>query len=245
MKGILLSIDIKNKKGKVDTRNRKYGVLTIYFSKLSDDINIAKTVEFDIRVSAKDNIYAKFKNVVDRNSVRYNTEDRNKWYEFGENEEDDFINKIIPKIGIDMMINPEKEKSPWKIDLIDRTNKRYADLKTQNTPFFYSSKYFYRNERYDPAYTVTFNKKDYEYYSNFYPDCDIYFWVNWKQLEYKDIKLEPVYGVWKASFKRMSEAIKNEIVQLHTYINRKDDDFNAKESYLFNLNDTSIFKRCL
>ena len=243
MNGILLNIDIKDKKGQVDTRNSKYGILTIYFSKVPDKINIDATVEFEIITSARGNKYAKFIKVVDRNNTKFNTEDRNKWYKSGESEELVFINEIVPKIGVDLIINPEKENTPWKIDLVYKSNKRYADLKTQNTPFFTASRYFYRGKKYDPAYTVTFNKKDYENYKQSYPDCDIYFWVNWTQLEYKDISLEPVNGVWMAPFKKISDAIESGIVQLHSYKNRKNDDYNAKESYLLDLNDNSIFEK--
>lgn len=54
----------------------------------------------------------------------------------GEHYEDDFISKVAPLIQLDIIKNPAKGTSPWEIDLFDRTNNKYADLKTQNTPFF-------------------------------------------------------------------------------------------------------------
>ena len=111
------------------------------------------------------------------------------------------------------------------------------------TPFFTAGKYFYGVKRYDPAYTVTFNRKDYEYYLQNYPDSDIYFWVDWKQLEYKDIRIPYICGIWRADFSRMSEKIQRNEVALHPYIHRKNDDHNAKDSFLFDLRDRSVFER--
>ena len=245
MRGRILNIDYANKQGKVETRNDDYGVLTVYFKDIPEGINENSTIEFDLKVSAKGNKYAKFLSLVDRNQALFNTEDRNQWYEWGENEELDFVNKVAPKIGVDLILNPAKDNVPWEIDLFDKTNNRYADLKTQNTPFFTCLKYTYAGKKYDPTYTVTFNKKDYENYRVSHPDCDIYFWVNWIQLKYKNIVVEPVHGVWVARFEKMKEAIENRKVQLHSYQNRQNDDHNARESYLFYLKDEDIFRKCL
>lgn len=245
MRGRLVSIDRDAKVGIVDTRNDIYGQLTVYFSSVPNDAIADCTIEFEIKVSARGNTYAKFLGVVERNQAIFNTENRVLWYEWGENEEEDFIQNVVPMMGVDIIINPRKRVAPWEIDLIDRTNNKYADLKTQNTPFFTAGRYLYSGVPYNPTYSVTFNKKDYENYLRSHPECDIYFWINWTQLRYRDIVVEPLHGVWRASFSRMREKIENDEVVLHTYIHRTNDNHNAKDSYVFNLLDESVFFRLL
>lgn len=253
MEGILLSVDRSANRGKVDTRNDKFGILTIYFGNtVPNDVRENCSVRFEIKKSAVGNIYAKFVAVVERNQAVFNTEDRDQWYTWGEDYETDFIKKVVPKLGIDIRINPEKAAYAWAIDLIDYTNHRYADLKVQETPFFSagSAKHIYRGGRYDPTYTVTFNRKDYENYSKTHPDCDIYYWVNWKQLQYSFpnghvATVQQIRGVWRASFQEMSSLIERGDVSLHAYQHRVNDDHNARDSYLFLLSDTSVFTRLI
>jgi hypothetical protein len=246
MEGILLSIDPVEKNGKVDTRNDKLGVLTIYFGKeLPDGLSEKCTVQFEVKVSKVGNTYAKFTAVADRNIAIFNTEDRAQWYTWGENREEDFITKIVPKLNLDIRINPEKETCPWALDFYDFTNHRLADLKTQNTPFFTAWKYSYKGTPYNATYTVTFNKKDYEHYLEAAPNCDIYFWIDWRQTKYKNIQLEKLNGVWRASFSKMAEQIQSGSVALHQYLYRTTDDHNAKDSYLFLLSDPEVFQRLL
>lgn len=253
MEGILLSIDRLQQKGIVDTRNDRYKTLTIYFgAHMPDSLQENCSVNFEVRQSAAGNQYAKFISVVERNAAVFNTEDRDKWYSWGEDYERDFIDKIVPLIKIDIRKNPEKETCSWAIDLVDFTHKRYADLKVQATPFFTagSSKHSYCGRRYDPTYTVTFNKKDYEKYRRDYPGCDIYYWVNWRQLEYyysngDSVLVKPLKGVWRASFASMCDLIEHDLVSLHAYQHRTTDDHNAKESYLFDLSDKRIFTKLL
>ena len=153
--------------------------------------------------------------------------------------------QLIIAIRDKIIINPEKATKPWVIDFIDETSNKFADLKTQNTPFFTAGRYLYKGKPYDPAFTVTFNHKDYEKYRKEYPLCDIYFWVNWKQLEYRNISIQPVQGIWRAEFKNMAREIENKTAALHSYLHRKTDDHNARDSYLFCLSDESIFTRLL
>lgn len=203
------------------------------------------TIEFDVAISRIGNRYAKFISVADRNRALFNTEDRTQWCVWGEGEENDFVEHIVPRLGIDLRINPEKAQKPWEIDLFDYTHNHYADLKTQNTPFFTAGRYMYGGVPYDPIYTVTFNKKDYENYIEKHSDCDIYFWVYWSQLAYRNIRVNELYGVWKASFQRMAEKIQAGEVVLHVYMHRVNDDHNAKESYLFNLADVAVFEKLI
>lgn len=245
MEGILISLDPEAKRGRVDTRNDGIGILPIYFREIPESVKINCTVVFNVAISSGGRRYAKFISVADRNQALFNTEDRTQWYNWGEEEEKDFVKHIVPKLGIDLRINPEKVNKPWEIDLFDYTHNRYADLKSQKTPFFTAGKYMYGGVPYDPTYTVTFNKKDYESYREKHPDSDIYFWVYWMQLTYKNIRVNELYGVWRGSFSKMAEKIQAGEVALHVYKHRVDDDHNAKESYLFHLEDAAVFERLI
>lgn len=245
MEGILISLAREEKWGRVDTRNDDLGTLTIYFQQVPEALPLQSTVEFELVKSRAGKYYAKFVSAADRNQALFNTEDRAQWYGWGEGEEKAFLERVVPRLGIDLRLNPEKEQKPWEIDLYDYTNRRYADLKTQNTPFFTAGKYFYGRSPYDPTYTVTFNKKDYENYLENHPDCDIYFWVCWQQLTYKNIRVKALCGVWRAPFRRLADKIQAGEVALHTYRHRVDDDHNAKDSYLFDLADTAVFQRLI
>lgn len=246
MEGILVELNRNQKCGIVDTRNNVYKRLTIYFKTIPSNLEPDMTVQFEVVLSKKGNYYAKFESIVERYDAIFNTEDRSKWYLWGEDEEKSFIEKVVPRIGVDIRKNPDKEICSWAIDLYDYTNNRPADLKTQNTPFFTVDKYRYKGIKCEPAYSVTFNRKDYENYLQNYPTCDIYFWVHWIHRVYnKRICVPEIYGVWRAGFAKMTEAIQRGGAPLHKYIHRKTDDYNARDSYIFNLLDRSVFEKLL
>ena len=240
MEGRLCSLDIARKSGRVDTRNDQLGVLTIYFSAVPPGLTADATVRFDVVTSRLGNVYARFTGLVERNPARFNTEDRDKWYVWGEGQED-FAAMISRKTGRDIQRNPEKKICPWAIDLYDYTAGRYADLKIQNTPFFTAGKYAYCGVPCDPAFTVTFNREDYDNYQENYPGCDIYFWVDWQQLVYREITVPHVSGVWRAPFTKMAERIEAGHSPLHPYLHRRHDDHNARDSFLFDLRDEAVF----
>ncbi len=245
MEGILVELNRNQKCGIVDTRNNVYKRLTIYFRAIPSNLKPDMTVRFEVVLSKKGNYYAKFHSIVERYDAIFNTEDREKWYLWGEDAEKSFIENIVPKIGIDIRKNPDKETCSWAIDLYDYTNNRPADLKTQNTPFFTVGKYKYKGVKCDPAYSVTFNRKDYENYLQNYPTCDIYFWIHWNHYAYEGIVVPEIYGVWRAGFAKMVESIQSSEVPLHKYTHRRTDDYNAKDSYIFNLLDSSVFEKLL
>lgn len=243
MEGLLVEILDNESYDIVDTRNDQYGRLRLYYNRIKETLPLNCTVEFEVKTSSAGNRYAKFISLVERNQALFNTEDRSRWYEWGENEEADFIANVVPIIGDDIRIHPDKAHCSWAIDLYDYTRNRPADLKTQNTPFFTVSKYRYKGVRCNPAYSVTFNRKDYDNYRVHYPDCDIYFWVHWTQLTYREITVPEIRGVWKGDFSRMAECIENGDAPLHPYIHRQNDDHNARDSYVFNLQDQDIFQQ--
>lgn len=250
MEGRIVFIQHEKGYGRINTQNKEIGFLTFYLSSLKTKVKTGDTVSFEIKKSkTTGKKYAVNVCPVFRNDSKFNTEDKQVWCKEGERLENEFIKKAVPLLGIDLRINPEKEKNACAIDLVDYTNHRFADVKSQSTPFFtaanYDYKYLNQIMKYDPTYTVTFNKKDYENYKVRYPECDIYFWIEWQQTKYSNITVENLSGVWRAKFVDMAKKIENCEVYIHQYMHRKDDDVNAKESYLFALNDDTVFKRLL
>jgi hypothetical protein len=166
---------------------------------------------------------------MDRNNlVPHNTEDRHWWYKHGENLEKSFSEFCIEKLSLNIVINPEKITNPTVPDLLFEN--KLADLKTQNVPFFMSTKYGM-----DPRFTVTFNRKDYNRYSKLYPDIDIFFWVNWTQTSWKDKSVEFLYGIYKINFQDLKKIIDDGSPE-HYYKHRMNDgNLNAKSSFLLDI----------
>lgn len=165
-----------------------------------------------------------FKNL----DVPHNTEDRYWWYSHGEKLEKVFSQFCVEELKLDLIINPEKETNPIVPDLLFENE--LADLKTQNVPFFMSTKYGM-----EPKYTVTFNRKDYKRYSTLYPNITIFFWVNWTQTTWNDKSVEFLYGVYKVKFQDLAKMIEDGVPE-HYYKNRVDDNNrNAKSSFLLDV----------
>ena len=206
------------------------------------DLNLNETVSFDLNEIGGGKCYASDVKKVTRNPMLFSTEDKQKWCEMGLKDELKFLENMASLMGRKLDLHPEKKKgNKYHIDLIDLETGRNADLKHQETPFFTAAR---QNPSLSPTYTVTFNRKDYENYKNNYPDADIYWWVNWKQLEWNNIKVDKIDGVWVCKFCDMADLIEKGEVVLHGYQNRVNDDVNAKDSYLFDLRNP-IFTRLL
>ena len=159
-------------------------------------------------------------------------QDKASWCEKGRSSEDVFVKKYGNELNL--IINPEKKWNKYTVDLKNIQTENFADLKTQHTPFFQAL------ERYsiDPQYAVTFNKKDYLRYSEFYPDIEVYFWVEWLatkfENEHKAIEVNPMDGVWKISFDNIKDIVDD--APLHYYGQRIfDTSGNSKGSYVFDL----------
>ena len=164
--------------------------------------------------------------------MNYSTEDKEVWYKHGERIESLFVSTIAPSVGLDVIINPEKERNKYAHDLILDGYKK-ADLKNQGTPFFMSGRYGC-----DPMETVSFNKKDYDRYKKIYPDIFVIFWVNWGKQSRYGVDVGTKNGVWVFSLDELGEQIKN--APLHTYQKRVRDKLgNAKNSYLITLKDSN------
>ncbi len=175
-------------------------------------------------------------------AVEHDTEDKNWWCHHGEQLEKSFVTICRDNMSLDVTINPEKVTNPYAPDLIFRQDgiTHLADLKTQNTPFFTSSRYGA-----DPRYTVTFNRKDYERYKQLYPDIVIFFWLDWKQTTWNSISTKYLAGIFKANFADMAIAIESGKIPEHAYQRRTFDvSGNAKTSFLFDVRDFQcLFKK--
>ena len=158
-------------------------------------------------------------------------EDKLAWCNAAIAVEEDFVKRVAPLCGINVIINPEKSTNKYAADLWLPQSQRYADLKHQETPFFTARRY-----NLDPQFAVTFNVKDWKRYRDLYPGIVIYFWVNWKQTTYRDQSVQPLEGVWGIPFSRLSKAAKSGRLPRHIYQNRIDDENgNAKESFMFDV----------
>jgi len=168
-------------------------------------------------------------------NIGHDTEDRGWWHIHGESKERDFCNLCQKLIGLDVGINPDKEKNRTAPDII--VDGSIADLKTQNTPFFTADRYGI-----DPRFAVTFNRKDYERYKRLYPAIDIYFWVDWQQTEISirgtRISVEYLFGIYTHSFAEIQEMIEKSRAPEHHYQRRRFDIAgNAKSSFILDVRE--------
>lgn len=165
------------------------------------------------------------------------TEDKESWYEFGEDKELEFLKKIAPQIGMEIKMNPEKKKDSSAIDFV--SGSRYVDLKKQETPFFKSGiKYGL-----DPQYCVTFNTNDYHSYVNNYDSnkVEVIFWVDWKILKKFNVSVVPMHGVWIVSVEEIKKWVENNSLNIVNYQRRQfDTRGNARSSYLLNLKNMRL-----
>lgn len=178
---------------------------------------------------------------------QWNLQDKQLWCSHGESKEQSFVNLYGNQLGLD--INPKKSSDPYAIDLVDNTGK-LADLKTQNTPFFFSDILYNKN----PQYSVTFNKNDAERYASNYTNIDIYFWVNWEAVRYfnksnnprfhdTDIMVAPMHGVWQIAFEDLLTLL--DASNLHEYKERRNDTLgNSKDSFVVELSN-QLFRRVI
>jgi hypothetical protein len=145
------------------------------------------------------------------------------WYRHGVRKEDVFVEKYEGKFGV--QINPEKKRNPTVPDLI--YNRNFADLKCQNTPFFFAYKVGL-----DPTYAVTFNLKDAYNYGKWgknYEDIVIFYWVDWVAVNMisngKSYLANPITGIWKVDFSQLERT--RHTSPIHWY-NQRDKQYEIK-----------------
>jgi hypothetical protein len=161
----------------------------------------------------------------------YNTEDTEAWYGLGEQRERQFIKEVAPLLGLKAEINPAKACDKTAPDLL--VNGKIAELKTEETPFFTA------RQKYgiDPQYAVSFNLGDYLSYKDKYPTMNVYFWVNWKRLEWQHpqshliFQVQPMFGVYRANVAAIAKQIEAGTQRLHAYKRRIADLRNERHSY--------------
>lgn len=155
----------------------------------------------------------------------HDTEDKRWWCKHGNELEEQFVS-CCHRIGLDAVINPDKRTNVYAPDLI--VDGMLADLKAQTTPFFSAGSYGM-----NPRFTVTFNRKDFLRYRELYPDITVYFWINWQQVEWKDVRVKPLSAVFRAPFPHLSRFILSGQAVEHQYQRRSNDrSGNARSSFL-------------
>lgn len=169
----------------------------------------------------------------------HDLQDKGPWCEHGFSKEQVFIRQFGDRLSL--VENPEKRSNKFAPDLFNNKTKTIGDLKTQNTPFFKANVRY----KFDPQFTVTFNKKDVMRYTTDHPNIEIYFWVDWLVIKYvqdsQEIKVNPMAGVWFIKFSDLLDLVKT--APLHTYMQRKGDMLgNALSSYLLSLTDKRFTK---
>lgn len=164
------------------------------------------------------------------------TENKIAWCFYGRKKEDVFVDDICPYLGIKAIINPEKKTNVYAPDLI--VDGIVSDLKYQGLPFFTAGIKWGK----DPQYAVSFNCKDYERYTQKYPDINIYFWINWERTQFSELSVRPMWGVWEIPFPVLSYIIdRNPVV--HAYERRTNDSQgNAKSSYILDVRECHCIK---
>jgi hypothetical protein len=171
---------------------------------------------------------------VDRPCLAVSPQDKAYWIRDGEKKEGSFVSLVLPALGFRGEINPAKAADPYAPDLL--VEGHLADLKCQRTPFFKAREL----HGVDPQYAVTFNRKDVERYSAQYPSIDIYFWIHWQEtmrvIGGKTLSVNPIAGVWRASFATIRHLVELRSVRSHDYLHRLFDDAgNARSSYVFDV----------
>lgn len=155
--------------------------------------------------------------------------DRHAWYGSGMAEEERFCELFGSKFKV--KVNPDKDRDPCLPDLLHASGK-LCELKTRHTPFFTA----YKTYRVPIQKAVTINRNDMERYLEHYPDMPIFFWVQWSQLEWHNIKVNPMHGVWGIRVNKLANLCTDK--RLHQYQGRVDDEQgNAKDSYVVTLNE--------
>lgn len=167
----------------------------------------------------------------------HNTEDKNYWTDkFGPKNEIKFCDELCPIIKKNGILNPEKKTNPYVPDII--VDGKLSDLKYQSTPFYSCGHYY----NYDPQFTCVFNDKDFIHYDRKYPDLDLYFWINYPEMEKnhrgKPILIHRMEGIFFINFQNLKRLIENKKSPQHSYLRRTNDVAgNAKSSYLIDVRD--------
>lgn len=172
----------------------------------------------------------------------HDTEDRYWWYRHADQQEQAFV-KMMRSHGFDVRRNPEKLLDPKVPDLM-ADKEKLSELKSQNTPFFKAAVFYGLPAR----YTVTFNRDQYEFYLEKWPDLYIYFWPNWTATEWRDptwgtlYVVEPMNRVFGIRLPDLRPLVRK--AKEHWYGKRKNEVRpNHRSSFLLDVRDMPMLLR--
>jgi hypothetical protein len=137
-----------------------------------------------------------------------NLQARAPWYAHGETQEVNFVKNYGSQFNVG--INPAKQSKNTAPDLQFLNHPGLADLKCQNTPFFFARIYKAAAQT-----SVTFNLKDaLEYQRYLHSGFQIFFWVEWQAVKmvspgYPNSLVNPISGVWQIDFSLLNNLRKN------------------------------------
>jgi len=171
------------------------------------------------------------------------TDNQNKtaWVEaYGLVKETEFVEKNLPLVPLQGRINPAKKHNKFTNDLEVIFP---SELKTIDTPFFKSGEMFAGFGPFDPQYTATFNKKDYDKYKVEQPDWfTIFFHLHFVghkcalTIRGREYKVNPIDRIYIVQFFYLKALIESGKAPLHKYGERQNDQQgNAKDSYIIDL----------
>jgi hypothetical protein len=168
-------------------------------------------------------------------------QDKAAWVAAGNSREQQFLNEF-PKLGLDLIIHPDKGTDRYSVDLFSLAKNMAFDLKCQDTPFYSAGRY-----NCNPNTTVTFNHNDYIRYRGKFPEewenrdgepirnnMGIIFWVHWPESERFGSCVMERHGVLIISLNKIDGLIRNRLIPCHEYQNRMGDAApnNSKHSWL-------------
>jgi len=156
------------------------------------------------------------------------TEDKLAWCDHGLDLELLFCEKFGERLGVSM--NPEKTDNPYAPDLVNVSG--FADLKTQQTPFYRAGSYGV-----NPLQCVVINRKDLKRYYKLYRDIQIYFWLSFEGGTSYGVSIPKMDAIFMVDLASIIRMIHDKLIPLHHYQRRGDDPVNAKSSYLI---DTAL-----
>ena len=164
----------------------------------------------------------------------FDTEDKQAYCREAEIQERAFVADRLPQLGLDGIINPEKEFNIYVPDLI--VGGLLSDLKSQFKPFFKVGMLY----GIDPQWSVSFNLKDGRRYADKYPGIVVFFDVHWKTttmtIKGRDYRVKPIHHTYAGYLSDVMKAIDECGNKKHTYQRRINDaDGNALDSWLFDV----------
>lgn len=151
-------------------------------------------------------------------SSPHDPQDREYYHKYGATKELAFVEfcNAHPSLGLHVMLNPEKQFSPYPNDLM--IDGKVVELKYQGTPFFMARRVY----DIDPIWAVSFNVADFLNYRRNCRGMDVYFWVHWthsdKVIHGRHYSVAAHHGIYVMSWERM--VVMCQEAKIHRYKDR-------------------------